>query len=588
MSNSIMASTSLDLGALLTGLGGGLALFLYGMRKMTESLKVAAGAGMKNLLARLTTNRFSGALAGALVTAVVQSSSVTTVMVVGFVTAGLMTFGQSMGVIMGANVGTTITAQIIAFKITEYALLMIAVGFLTELLAKTKRLQHLGTMVMGLGLLFFGMGLMSDAALPLRGHAPFIAVMQELRNPLLGILAGLAFTALVQSSSATTGIVIVLASQGLIPLEAGIALVFGANVGTCVTALLAAIGKPREAVKAAVVHVIFNLGGVLLFVAFIPQLAELIREISPQFPGLGGKDRLAAEVPRQIANAHTLFNVVNTLLFLGIADHLARWIDRIVPAPKPRPAGAGAPIYLQPMFLDQPAMALDRVEQEIGRLGQLVAGMVDRALPAALNAEDAVLVELQSRDDDVDELHGEIVAYLGRLSLQDLVENQPEQIQSCLAISNYLENIADVVESGFVASGHKRIELDVSYREDIADPLRGLHRETVALIGTALAAFLARDPVSAQRVLDSKEEFNRHTDRIRLHLARTLGGGERVALLAYRLSLDNLENLKRLHTLARRIARVVVDNKPVSVEGGDLSADAEQRSDDGQRDRWAG
>ena len=250
---------TIDYIALLTGLGGGLALFLYGMRKMSDALKVVAGGGMKVVLERLTTNRFTAVISGALVTAVIQSSSVTTVMVVGFITAGLINFTQSVGIIIGANIGTTVTAQIIAFKITQYSLVMIAVGFLMELLAKSQRIRQYGITIMGLGLLFFGMELMSNATSPLRSYTPFIELMQEMRHPLMGIAVGALFTAVVQSSSATTGIVIVLGTQGFITLEAGIALIFGANIGTCVTAMLAAIGKPREAVKAAIVHVIFNI-----------------------------------------------------------------------------------------------------------------------------------------------------------------------------------------------------------------------------------------------------------------------------------------------------------------------------------------
>ena len=275
---------TLEVGAILTGLGGGLALFLYGMRKMTESLKVAAGGGMKALLGKLTANRFTGALAGIIITAVIQSSSVTTVLVVGFISAGLMTLSQSVGVILGAAVGTTVTAQIIAFKVTKYALVLIALGFLTELLAKKERLKHLGIMAMGLGLIFFGMELMSQATYPLRSYQPFINLMQTMRNPFLGILVGTVFTAIVQSSSATTGVVIVLAGQGFISLNAGIALVFGANVGTCVTALLATIGKPREAARAAAVHILYKVLGVLLWLAFIPQLADVVRTLSPVSP----------------------------------------------------------------------------------------------------------------------------------------------------------------------------------------------------------------------------------------------------------------------------------------------------------------
>jgi len=298
------------------GLFGGLALFLFGMDQMADALKAVAGERMKDILARLTTNRVMGALTGAFVTAVINSSSVTTVLLVGFISAGLMSLAQSVGVIMGANIGSTFTAQLIAFKVTKAALLMIGIGFVMMFVGKRERIKQYGAMVMGLGLVFFGMGVMSDAMAPLRTYEPFLDVMEEMENPLIGIAVAALFTGLIQSSAATTGIVIVMASQGLVNLPTGIALAFGANIGTCATAALAAIGKPREAVRAAVVHVLFNVAGVLVWVGFIDQLADLVRWMSPQYPELSGKAQLAAEVPRQIANAHTMFNVANTLLFL--------------------------------------------------------------------------------------------------------------------------------------------------------------------------------------------------------------------------------------------------------------------------------
>ncbi|HKJ20338.1 MAG TPA: Na/Pi symporter, partial [Woeseiaceae bacterium] len=255
---------------------GGLALFLFGIDQLTDSLKAVAGDRMKAILARLTSTRFSGALTGAFVTAVIQSSSVTTVLVVGFTTAGLMSFSQSIGVIMGANIGTTITAQIVAFKVTKAALGMIALGFSILFFAKRDAFRHYGGIIMGLGLVFFGMSLMSDAMEPLRSYQPFLDMMVRMENPLIGILVAAAFTALIQSSSATTAIVIVMAGQGFISLPAGIALAFGANIGTCVTALLAAIGKPREAIRAATTHILFNIAGVVIWVAFIDQLAEFV------------------------------------------------------------------------------------------------------------------------------------------------------------------------------------------------------------------------------------------------------------------------------------------------------------------------
>ncbi len=264
-------------------------------------------------------------------TAVVQSSSVTTVLVVGFISAGLMSLTQSIGIIMGANIGTTITAQLIAFKITHYSLVLVAIGFFTLFCSKNEKARHYGHMIMGLGLIFFGMHLMSDGTKPLRSYQPFMEMMQQMDNPLWAILLAAGFTALVQSSSATTGLVITLAAQGFISLDAGIALIFGANIGTCITAILASIGKPREAVRAAVVHVLFNVAGVAIWFAFIPQLALFVTWLSPANPDLVGTARLAAETPRQIANAHTVFNVANTMLLIWFTAPLAWLVQRIVP-----------------------------------------------------------------------------------------------------------------------------------------------------------------------------------------------------------------------------------------------------------------
>ena len=264
-------------GQLAMGLLGGLALFLFGMDLMAYSLKVVAGDRMRVLLANLTRNRFAAMGTGAFVTAVIQSSSVTTVLLVGFLSAGLMGLGQSVGVILGANIGTTITAQIVAFKVTHYALAFVALGFPLLAFARRSRIKHHGKGLFGLGLVFLGMGIMGEAMEPLRSHEPFVAWMASMGRPWLGILAGALFTALVQSSSATTGVVIVLAGGGFISLEAGIALCFGANVGTCVTALLAAVGRPRVAMRLAAVHVLFNLLGVLLWLPLIAWLADAVR-----------------------------------------------------------------------------------------------------------------------------------------------------------------------------------------------------------------------------------------------------------------------------------------------------------------------
>ena len=236
----------MEIGSIIMGLMGGLALFLFGMDQMSDAVKIMAGQRMKDVLGQLTTNRVKAASAGAFITAVIQSSSVTTVLVVGFITAGLMTLTQSVGVIMGANIGTTITAQMIAFKVTRLALVLVTVGFAILFTSKRQRTKQIGTAIMGVGLIFFGMNLMSEATEPLRGYPAFVDAMGNLDNLMLAVLIGAGFTALIQSSAATTGVVIVLASQDLVTLETSIAVIFGANIGTCITALLASIGKPTR------------------------------------------------------------------------------------------------------------------------------------------------------------------------------------------------------------------------------------------------------------------------------------------------------------------------------------------------------
>ena len=303
---------------LWTGLFGGLALFLFGMDLLTRALKVVAGDRMKDILAKLTSNRFVGALTGAVVTAIVNSSSVTTVIMVGFVSAGLLSMAQCVGVIMGANIGSTMTAQILAFKVSKIALPMVTAGFLVWFLAKGKKTKQYGSAVLGLGLVFYGMFVMSNAMRPLRDYEPFLDLMKAVDLRILAVIIGAVFTAIIQSSAATTGIVIVMAGQGLLKLEAAIALALGANIGTCATAGLAVIGKPREAVRAAVVHVLFNIAGVALWFAFVPELAALVRSIS------GGGASAAEAAPRQIANAHTIFNIANTLIFIGFTSQTIR------------------------------------------------------------------------------------------------------------------------------------------------------------------------------------------------------------------------------------------------------------------------
>ncbi len=549
----------LQWGVIVTQLGGGLALFLYGMRRMTESLKTVAGSGMKSLLARLTTNRFTAALAGAIVTAVIQSSSVTTVLVVGFISAGLLNLVQSIGVILGANVGTTVTAQIIAFQVYKYGLLLIAGGFFTEVLARRERLRQWGTAAMGLGLIFFGMELMSIATGPFRDWPPFLDLMQDLSNPALAVLIGAGFTAIVQSSSATTGIVIVFASQGLITLESGIGLILGANVGTCVTAFASALGRPREAKQAAWAHVIFNVTGVLLWVLFIDQLAEIVRAISPVSEGLEGLERVAADAPRQIANAHTVFNLANLALFIWFIGPLARLVERSVP---PAPVEEGVrPKYLDDYFLNESALALDIVRRELVHLGGVVNSMVEVALRVALHGDERDVDRLSSADDDVDSLYGEIIRYLGKLAQRDLVAKQPQQLNDFVGIANYLENVGDVIEKDVLPLAAKRRRLGVVVEADTEARLRALEEVVREALEKAVRSIETGSTDEALDVLESKAVANDLADEVSEGLAKRLAAGQEDSLDAFQVETDIVEIYRRLNTLSRRIARLALDAK---------------------------
>jgi phosphate:Na+ symporter len=547
----------LDVGLLIMGLFGGLALFLYGMDKMSDALKAVAGGKLKQVLATLTTNRWTGALTGALVTAVIQSSSVTTVLVVGFISAGLLTLTQSVGVIMGANVGTTITAQIIAFKVTKYALLLIALGFAMIFMGRREKVRQYGAAMMGLGLVFFGMGVMGEAMGPLRSSPAFVDAMTRIEKPALGILAGALFTALVQSSSATTGIAIVLATQGLISLTGGIALVFGANIGTCITAMLASIGKSNEAKRAAVVHVAFNVLGVTLWLPFMEQLGNLVVSISPQMTDLSGQARMAAETPRQIANAHTLFNVTNTLLFLPFATQFARLAQRLVPDQAEGDEDLRAR-YLDDELLDSPSLALDRVRLEILRLGSRVHDMLEAAFPAVVNGDQDDLNELVEMDDLVDSLHAQIVAYLGRISESSLSKKETEGLMTLMETSNSLENIGDIVETNLVALGRKRIDEQLSISEATQEVLLGFHQTAMRAVDLAVQAVTQDKKKHARKVIGMKGEVQSIRDSAALHQSQRLVAHEPDRLETYALETDIMQSLQRVYYFAKRMARGVV------------------------------
>lgn len=549
------------------GLFGGLGLFLFGMDRLTTTLKTTAGGGLRRLLGRLTSNRLSGALVGAAVTAVVQSSSVTTVMVVGFVSAGAISLGQSVGVIMGANIGSTVTAQIIAFKVVKFALALIAGGYALRLFGRRERTRSHGNLLLGLGLVFFGMSLMGEGMAPLRAMPELLSHIASLETPWTGILAGALFTALIQSSAATTGIVIALASQGLLQLPGGIAVALGANIGTCVTALLAAVGKPRNALRAAAVHIMFNLLGVVLWCGFIDQLAGLATAASPQYPDLQGIARLSAETPRQIANAHTLFNVINTLLFLPLSELFARAVERLLPDRAPLSRAALARIkFLNPALLDTPSMALELARFEIAHLGEQILLMLAMARQAFRKRDERAFRDLAKQDDVADLLYAEIASYLSRLGKRALSDTESGEYYRLIHAAANLESIGDVLETDLSAMGNRMINEGLWPSPTMQLLLDDLHQGVYQALESAIQAIAGNDAAAAQDVLARRGDIERRLNAALKHRVESLASSDAEHLGTLNAEFELTDKLKRVYSLSKRIARLWV---PKELASGD-------------------
>ena len=404
---------------LIIGLLGGLGLFLLGMDMMSEGMKKSAGDKMRTILGNLTSNRILALGLGTFVTMIIQSSSATSVMLVGFVNSKLMRFKRTIGIILGANIGTTITAQLIAFKLTDYSLLMIAIGFALLYFAKKQGYKYLGQSILGFGILFFGMHIMSEAMYPMRSFTPFIELLQVLENPFLGILVGMIFTALLQSSSAFIGITIVLATQGLISLEAAIPLLLGSNIGTAITAFLASIKASKEAKKVALANAFINVFGMLLLVMWIPAFADIITNISPKSTLAASDPQAMAEtIPRQIANAHTVFNVMIAVIILPFTNIVARIIDKILPEIELAEDDAMKTLYLDENLISTPALGLNLAKQEALRIGAITQDMLSDAILPFLTKQPHVLLDLEKRVKQIDKLAQELNSYLMKISRQ--------------------------------------------------------------------------------------------------------------------------------------------------------------------------
>ena len=574
---------------LCVGLAGGLAFFLYGMEKMSDGMKRSTGDKMRVILAALTQNRVVGLIAGAFVTCVIQSSSATTVMLVSFVQAGLMSFANSLAVILGADIGTTITAQLIAFKLTDYALMMIAIGFGMQMLSKNENTKNIGNVILGFGILFFGMKLMSDAMKPLRTYPAFIQMLEGLENPLLGIMAGAVFTALVQSSSAFTGVVIVLAQQGLITLEAGIPMIFGANIGTCVTAGIASIGMSREAKRVALAHVIFKIGGVLLFIFWIPKFAEMIRLIADYF-GSG--------TARQVANAHTIFNVTIALLFLPFTSWFGRLIVKLFPDKKQELEIKPAVIYLDDNMIETPVLAINLARAEISRMAKLLERMLRAIIvpfmsdPNQIRREKSLepaekklllrevpskdehfpqltLIEgLIMREEKIDYLQAKIKDYLIDVSRQNVSSNQADEIYGMMSIVKDMESIGDIVHRNMVPLIAKKQAIELDFSEEGKEELMIYHEKVCRQIRLLKEAFAQKDLDIADQIMKSERKYLDLESQYRVRHLQRLLGQQHQTVRTHEIHIELMDLMKQIIVYSSNIAvtftRSIAKSSPTS------------------------
>ena len=418
---------------------GGLALFLYGMQMMSNGLEAAAGNKMKQILEKLTANRFLGVLVGAGITAVIQSSSATTVMVVGFVNSGMMTLQQAVWIIMGANIRTTITGQLIALDVGAIAPLLAFLGVALVVFIKKQKVHHYGLILAGLGILFVGMDMMSAAMMPLRESEAFISLMTKFSNPFLGILAGAVFTAIIQSSSASVGILQALASSGLIGLGNAVYVLFGQNIGTCITAILASIGTNRNAKRTTIIHLMFNIIGTIIFttVCILTPLTDLIESLTP--------DNVAA----QIANMHTLFNIVTTLLLLPFGTYLAKLARKILPEKKDENVDVMHMEFIRPMETKRDtqiglsAIAVTSIRKEIHRMMTMAKENVDRSFEAVKEGKTTLLEEVREREEYIDFLNKEISKYISKTLVNESNPRDSRYISALFKVCGNIERIGD-------------------------------------------------------------------------------------------------------------------------------------------------
>ncbi len=491
---------------------GGLGMFLFGMKMMSDGLENVAGDRMRQTLEMLTTNRFAAVGVGAGVTAAIQSSSATTVMVVGFVNAGLMTLLQATGVIMGSNIGTTITAQLIAFKLSDVAPFILFIGMFMTIFIKKRNLSRIGEIILGFGILFVGLDLMSLSMEPLRSHEGFQALLTNFSNPLVGILIGAIFTAVIQSSSASIGILQALAAMGLIGLDGAVFVILGQNIGTCVTAIIAAIGTSTNSKRTAGIHLMFNILGTLIYLPILllfPGIVTWIESIS------------VGDAARQIANFHTFFNITITILLFPFAKHMVKLITKIIKDKQGDDQVEKKLIYLDERIAQTPAIALTQTLKEINRMGEIVYDNLENSTEALFEYDEQKVEKIFEVEKTIDYLTNQITHYLIEFKGLELSKNDLRVMGSLHHVVIDLERIGDLAEN-IVNNATTRSDKKVALSSEGQEELKSISEKAAQALRVGLDVFRQRDvnrlhEVASleQQVDDMKKDYtNNHINRL--------------------------------------------------------------------------
>lgn len=548
---------------MLITLLGGLGLFIYGMNMMSDGLKTIAGDRMKRLLEILTNNRLLGVIVGAIVTMIVQSSSTTTVMVVGFVNAGLMNLLQATGVIMGANIGTTITAQLVAFKITKYAPLAVAIGAGMFLFIKKKRTKQIGAVILGFGILFVGMNFMSDAMKPLREFEGFKTLLVSFsRNPILGVLAGFALTAIIQSSSASIGLLQALAISGSFnipgvePLALIVPILMGQNIGTCVTSLLSGIGATITAKRAAFIHFIFNVMGTVWFLIIILIAGNPIFNLIESISGTTMiEGQVIPDIARQIANTHTFFNIMNTIILFPFAKSLVKMSKKALSREEEEDIGGLK--FLDERIIENPAIAVGQAVKEVARMGRFSLENMNTAIRAFFEDDEKLVEEVFEREKVINQLERDITQYLVKLSNSNLSEVDYLRATNLFHTINDVERIGDHAEN-IAELAQYRIEHKLSFSNVALGELKNMIGKIRQMITDVLKALEEDDIPLAKTIHDREDEIdkmeessrNEHICRLNNQLCHPASGV---------IFLDILSNLERIADHVNNISKTVLD-----------------------------